>query len=908
VKGLMSDEQPIYISPDDDVTTVRERLEQIPSRKITLVIPSQTQLRSHVAWKLLYARARELNKEVLIVSSDPQVRSVAHGVKFSVAHSLESVSNAGRSKGGSRGLTGRSNTGRTRSPATATHATTAKEAMGKQGAPRSPRSTRPSLSEPNSNWSAFPLPESGIGTSHEPRARRSPLSEQNEMRDERSSHYNQIYDFHPDASSSILPLPFNQIEEEPDLLIEDYAQAQDIREAASGAMPVLPQPQASAPEMSPTSNVNVPMPAPPVNQSPQPQVYAADDPFIYMQDDSQPPSQSEQKGEAILQDDEISQYPSLQKSALSDLPTNKLEDRIEYHGDDGLDDSIPPIPQTSITQVTPPRTPFDEEHGQIEQEPTHLLPRPYAVPPRVSRSGTVSPSRQTSKQEESPIPTSSAPSAPMSVPQAMPLPMGRAPSNASARISQSLSPRTSGKTPQQAPVQKPAGAGTPRTDFNPALRSGSRVPPSAGGRPASQTTQPRGRPMAPKSAIGTSIRPPATRNSPPRRLLIALVSIIALFVLVFAVLYLNIASTVRLTVATDAYTQSLTLTLSDKHLSGSVPATSKTQTFTKTAPEPATGSTMQSTNNATGTVYFTNTGTTSIVIPSQITLTTANNIAFVTTANALILPQSANPMPLPVAIKASNQGLSGNVAAGRITVIPPDSLTSIAQAQSSPVTVASLQTTLSVSNPVPTIGGEAHLVPSVTQQDLDNAKNNLHSQVQPDIDAWLQQLRKTGLVGQVSTNDTLINPPAVDAPEPDKTFSASINVTATVLVAQLSDVQKVALDQLKKLVQADQKFPNSTIIGNFQTINVSLAQQNAGQGNSVIVPATGQVGPNLNLSDLQTNIAGKTPSKAREILQQKNQRIQDVNIQTSLVIFNTDTASPWANHITIILLPTPKKS
>src|SRR6266571_3647211 len=86
----MSDEQTIYIGPEDDLTSVRERLEQIQSRRVTLVIPTQTQLRSHVAWKLLHARARELSKDVLIVSSDPQIRSVAQAVKFKVAHSLES--------------------------------------------------------------------------------------------------------------------------------------------------------------------------------------------------------------------------------------------------------------------------------------------------------------------------------------------------------------------------------------------------------------------------------------------------------------------------------------------------------------------------------------------------------------------------------------------------------------------------------------------------------------------------------------------------------------------------------------------------------------------------------------------------------------------------------------------------
>ncbi|MBV9020074.1 MAG: hypothetical protein JOZ71_05110, partial [Ktedonobacteraceae bacterium] len=46
----MSDEQTIYINPEDDLTTVRERLEQTPSQRIALVIPRQTQLRSHVAW------------------------------------------------------------------------------------------------------------------------------------------------------------------------------------------------------------------------------------------------------------------------------------------------------------------------------------------------------------------------------------------------------------------------------------------------------------------------------------------------------------------------------------------------------------------------------------------------------------------------------------------------------------------------------------------------------------------------------------------------------------------------------------------------------------------------------------------------------------------------------------------
>ena len=89
-EGLMADEQIIYLSPEEELTNVRERLERIPTRRIILVVPTQTQLRSHVSWRLLYARARELNKEVLVISSDRQIRSVVKAAGFRVADSLES--------------------------------------------------------------------------------------------------------------------------------------------------------------------------------------------------------------------------------------------------------------------------------------------------------------------------------------------------------------------------------------------------------------------------------------------------------------------------------------------------------------------------------------------------------------------------------------------------------------------------------------------------------------------------------------------------------------------------------------------------------------------------------------------------------------------------------------------------
>src|SRR5437868_6630608 len=97
----MADEQIIYLSPEEDLTSVRERLEKVQSKRIILVIPTQTQLRSHVSWRLLHARARELGKDVLIVSSDRQIRSVVKAAGFRVADSLESPP-SGKQRRGSR--------------------------------------------------------------------------------------------------------------------------------------------------------------------------------------------------------------------------------------------------------------------------------------------------------------------------------------------------------------------------------------------------------------------------------------------------------------------------------------------------------------------------------------------------------------------------------------------------------------------------------------------------------------------------------------------------------------------------------------------------------------------------------------------------------------------------------------
>ncbi|HYX50555.1 MAG TPA: hypothetical protein VE843_12470, partial [Ktedonobacteraceae bacterium] len=61
----MTKEKIIYLGPEEEMTNVRERLENADAGSIILVIPPQTHLRSHVGWRLLRSRVRELGQDVL---------------------------------------------------------------------------------------------------------------------------------------------------------------------------------------------------------------------------------------------------------------------------------------------------------------------------------------------------------------------------------------------------------------------------------------------------------------------------------------------------------------------------------------------------------------------------------------------------------------------------------------------------------------------------------------------------------------------------------------------------------------------------------------------------------------------------------------------------------------------------
>src|SRR5690348_13480722 len=86
----MTKEKIIYLGPEEDLVKVRERLENTDAGHIILVYPPQTQLQSHVGWRLLRSRVRELGQDVLVITSDRQIRAVANAAGFRTADSLES--------------------------------------------------------------------------------------------------------------------------------------------------------------------------------------------------------------------------------------------------------------------------------------------------------------------------------------------------------------------------------------------------------------------------------------------------------------------------------------------------------------------------------------------------------------------------------------------------------------------------------------------------------------------------------------------------------------------------------------------------------------------------------------------------------------------------------------------------
>ncbi len=934
----MSDEQTIYISPEDDLTTVRERLEEITSRRVTLVIPSHTQLRSHVAWKLLYARSRELGKEVLIVSSDPQVRSVAHAVKFKVAHSLES-NPQGRSRPTSRptrstGVRSRLASGRTSTP---------------KNMVRNTNSLRQRPPEPEEEVWYAPTPEKRTATGQKRPDYQIEEVNGDDITDVSiSSRYKKpektqssTYEYRinqPDALSPIRPVPSDPIEEESDMWAEDYAHTEKIREAAGLSkqeQPDVPSTPGLAGAVSLPDNragsherheIRDTKSIPPLA-----------DPFEH-EEYSKPALLHEQQGNATIEDIDTIEH---EVHDVAELPTTILEHKIEYRDDN--DDYLLPAIQGTGSPGTQNRQEVlgedEDEEGDLSQDNAR---RVHGTRPRRSRSGYLSPSTQESQAEHQPAKDNYGtqiisprpfvePTTPVSRsggkepdPVQLPNQPREGSRSTDARVARARSGDLRSAGPRSGDLRSAAGprsgnlrstgprSGDLRSAAGPRSGNLRSTGPRSGDLRSRSSAIPNLPPRPPRPTTGTGrantgLRTPIipglrTTTQRNRRGNILLITAVIVVLLALALLiYAGPSAHVTLTVTAHNYTHAVDLTASSNNQIGALPARLLVQDFHKKGSEPVTGSKLVGKGIARGFVCFTNKNNAIVDIPTGSIVSTSTGVQFATTADGVVpaLSTCTND-PLVFPIQAIKPGETGNVPADSITVIPDSSLDAIAKNNK----VATTSLKLTVNNSELVNGGGMQPAPTITAKDLDNAKTDLSNQLKGEIDTWVQNISKDGITGDVVKNATL-----VDAPLPDTildsgtTFPAEVDVKASMLFVNNTELQKYALNQLNTDISQDKSYSGYTIAQDAKPAIVisQLKKQSAANSLKINFSAAAQAIPVIPKETVQNLVSGRTPDAARTLLINSIRGTQNVRIQITPGFF--PWVSWWKGHIDVTVLP-----
>src|SRR3989344_7021202 len=87
--------KPIYLEPDEEITSIIDRLSKVEDSKIAVVVPkNSTMFQSLVNLKLLARQAPKLGKEVAIISNKKVGSRLAHQVGLETYASLGTVTNA----------------------------------------------------------------------------------------------------------------------------------------------------------------------------------------------------------------------------------------------------------------------------------------------------------------------------------------------------------------------------------------------------------------------------------------------------------------------------------------------------------------------------------------------------------------------------------------------------------------------------------------------------------------------------------------------------------------------------------------------------------------------------------------------------------------------------------------------
>jgi len=818
----MANEKIIYLGPEEELTNVRERLENTKAGSIILVIPPETQLRSHVGWRLLRSRVRELGQDVLIISSDRQIRAVAKAAGFRVADSLESPP-SDRPRPINRPV--RSNTsGKTSQSAN-------KQARNGNRASRSLQSGQQQMA--SSSGKNGGMINGSENISRESDAFASSTFEIEEMP------YDSPYNFPMET----VPAPQSNIgdreDAEVDSLVEDYYVARSIREAAQSSdgsqlSSTIADPETTSGKFEQSSKI------------PQPGEIE-DDPFGYLED-IQPTALPEQRASTVIHD--IDQgVPD-----ISDVPTDVYDAEVEDLGDMGGGVFHDDWSSHALDEQT------------LEESYNQETPRVYHMYPRDSSMGnTMRPSLEDFGDEDDLLPPSSK--------------IEDQPTR--------LTPSTVARREPQ-PIIQPSPQSR-KVTVNPTMQQTNK--------PLSTTTN--------KSRVVTT--PPLNRkvnrqtssnsNRNGRRIL-AIVSISLGILLLVLLLFIYFGSNATVTVVVPS--QSLSVT-NQQYVASMVPQSgqqntipSQVLTYTPTArgQGTATGTIKQGNQVATGTVSFTNTSTSQLDIPSGTVLSTnsATPVQFVTIADVLVQPGANNT--IPTLVQAQLPGESGNVAANTIIIIPPDSLTRIAQ--NNPGSTPT-PTNLTVTNTDPTTGGGATNVKAVTSSDANALAAALQQQIQNEVNAWLKAVLHPGDVAgtpvpNVLTSstplpeETFITTPTVGQSAPGGKFSGVLTAKVSVLVIRNASIQVAGRAQL--MAHASHMNPPAVVATSLPvTVKVTRSTPSQdGKSLTVTVDATGHVVQQVSAQQISQQLAGKSVDQAKSFILSGQAGITEV-VTTNIVVF-----------------------
>ncbi len=833
----MADEQIIYLSPEEELTNVRERLEKIPSKRIILVIPAQTQLRSHVSWRLLHARARELNKDILIISSDRQIRSVVKAAGFKVADSLESQpSSRSRmpSRSGRASLGGRTSARLRTPPGRAASSPSTGGLRSRQDEQSVPPPPPVQPIQPFANQPAIEPEIEDLKPRKDdvPLGRMSsPASSTFEIEDVQDEEYGPTFDYGVSAPAPpvgpVSPMTPPYEEEEPNLWEEDIQRARRIREAAQGdvrgdADTMLPPIQQEvAPEDKPQIQDLPSTPAPP--QASDSFSYIAHEPVAYL------PEQH-----AALPMDEVDEGVA----DIADYPTDVIN--IEDQGDMG----------DIVRGSEPSLHPWTDEVDGDEQD----IPGPsriHGMRPRASRSGRVVP--KPGQDEE------------MSLPPIYDQPTRTFPQRPSGNLSPAASagPLGSSGNREPQPVALPARiqakakpkTTTPLRKKKPdtrvgAIAAGSGAIVAGGGRASKQGTMTQGRSKAKgknKSRTGNWIGP-------------VVVVLVVLILVLLAVFVPSADVTVTLLSHNYSLPMKLTATSTSRQdvLHQTLPAQMLTFDNSVTGSGTATGSTLVGNALATGNVVFIYNGPGQVAIPTGTTVATKSGIQFVTQAEVL-----ADGPPTPV--QATTAGTQGNVSANSIIVIPSDSLTKIQQYNPGVTVNAS---NLTVTNPNVTSGGGAGKATTVTTNDVNKVRSSLAIQLQTQAKNFLSKNVHMGdEAGQPIMVETSVATPAVGSvATTDGTFTETLKLHMTVLVVRVADLQAASSAQLEAYLNKQKS--NQALVPQQPVVLQQLKNLSPHNGQSVVVSftAVGQVAPQISEDSIRNQVIGKSIENANQAL------------------------------------------